>query len=168
LETTAVTDARVLDALAREMGFEIHCPDVVAIRRELGSLPVTKAMRASVPKHAPGLPGTPKAGEAVLSTWHRLVDLGSLLDGDEILAGTARPGVAVLSKETAAGLGVADGADVTVSTERGQITLPALVTEMPDGVVWLPTNSPGSTVARTLGATSGTVVGISRSTGGSE
>lgn len=32
---------------------------------------------------------------------------------------------------------------------------------MPDGVVWLPTNSPGSTVRRSLGATSGAVVRIS-------
>jgi NADH-quinone oxidoreductase subunit G len=168
LETTAVTDARVLDALAREMGVEIGCPDVVAIRRELGSLPVTKAIRSVSPKTAPGTPATPKAGEAVLATWHQLIDLGSLLDGDAILTATARPAVAVLSKQTATGLGVTDGAAVTVSTERGEITLPARVTEMPDGVVWLPTNSPGSTVARTLGATSGTVVGIRGSTGGSE
>jgi NADH-quinone oxidoreductase subunit G len=32
---------------------------------------------------------------------------------------------------------------------------------MPDGVVWLPTNSPGSTVRRSLGATSGEVVKVS-------
>jgi NADH-quinone oxidoreductase subunit G len=31
---------------------------------------------------------------------------------------------------------------------------------MADGVVWLPTNSPGSTVRRTLGVTSGGVVSV--------
>ncbi|GAB3948163.1 hypothetical protein GCM10027614_44710 [Micromonospora vulcania] len=41
------------------------------------------------------------------------------------------------------------------------MTLPAELTEMPDGVVWVPTNSPGSTVRRSLGATSGAVVRIS-------
>ena len=38
LETTAMTDARVLDALAQQMGVELGCGDVVAIRRELGSI----------------------------------------------------------------------------------------------------------------------------------
>jgi NADH-quinone oxidoreductase subunit G len=35
---------------------------------------------------------------------------------------------------------------------------------MVDGVVWVPTNSPGSTVRRTLGVTEGALVDIS--TGG--
>jgi NADH-quinone oxidoreductase subunit G len=34
---------------------------------------------------------------------------------------------------------------------------------MPDGVVWLPTNSPGSTLARTLGVTSGAIVTVTSS-----
>ncbi|MDI5937479.1 hypothetical protein QLR68_04565, partial [Micromonospora sp. DH15] len=49
-------------------------------------------------------------------------------------------------------------------TARAAISLAAAITEMPDGVVWLPTNSPGSTVRRGLGATSGTVVRISAAT----
>jgi len=50
---------------------------------------------------------------------------------------------------------------VTVGTERGALTLPVRITDMPDRVVWLPTNSPGATVRRTLGATAGAVVTIS-------
>ena len=46
---------------------------------------------------------------------------------------------------------VADGDPVTVGTERGAVTLPAAITELPDQVVWLPTNSPGSTLRRALG-----------------
>ncbi|EUA13721.1 putative nADH-quinone oxidoreductase subunit G [Mycobacterium xenopi 4042] len=49
---------------------------------------------------------------------------------------------------------------MTVSTERGAITLPLTVTDMPDHVVWLPLNSPGSAVHRQLGVTSGSVVRI--------
>ena len=56
---------------------------------------------------------------------------------------------------------MADGDAVTVGTDRGAVTLPAAITEMPDGVVWLPTNSPGSTVRRSLGATSGSLVKVS-------
>ena len=45
---------------------------------------------------------------------------------------------------TAAESGVADGDQVTVATERGSISLPVRITDMPDRVVWLPTNSPAS------------------------
>jgi len=166
LETTAIPDARILDALAREMGVELRCGDVTAIRRELGSLPVSTAQRAAAPKVAASGAPTPNAGEAVLATWHQLIDLGSMLDGDEFLAGTARPPRVRLSKAMAAALGVADGAEVTVASERGTIALPAKVTDVPDGVVWVPTNSPGSTVRRTLGVTSGAVVTVSAGAGG--
>jgi len=81
-----------------------------------------------------------------------------------VLAGTARPVRVWLSKADAAGLGVADGDPVTVSTGRGAITLPAQLGDLADGVVWLPMNSPGSTVTRTLGAASGAVVTVARAT----
>jgi NADH-quinone oxidoreductase subunit G len=81
-----------------------------------------------------------------------------MLDGDEALAGTARPPLVRIGKDTAEALGVADGDVVTVSTDRGGITLPAEITDLPPQVVWLPTNSPGSTLRRNLGVTSGAVV----------
>ena len=55
-----------------------------------------------------------------------------------------------------------------MATERGALSLPAALTEMPDGVVWVPTNSPGATVRRTLGVTSGAVVTVTRGNGGGE
>ncbi|MGE5828891.1 MAG: NADH-quinone oxidoreductase subunit G, partial [Micromonosporaceae bacterium] len=163
LETTAVTDARVLDALAREFGVELGCADVMAIRRGLGSLPVSRAAKPNLPRVAPAAAAKPGAGEAVLATWHHLVDLGSLLDGDEILAGTARAPVAIVGKDIATELELDEGTPVRVSTDRGAITLPAGIADVAEGVVWLPTNSPGSTVRRTLGVTSGAVVRVSRS-----
>jgi NADH-quinone oxidoreductase subunit G len=161
LETPAMSDARVLDALAREMGVQLGCPDVVAIRRELGLLPATRAERTPVPKYAAGAAAKPATGQAVLSTWHQLIDLGSMIDGDPELAGTARPAAVRMAKSTAAAVGIADGEAATVATDRGAITLPAQIVEMADGVVWLPTNSPGATVNRTLGATSGALVTVS-------
>ncbi len=53
---------------------------------------------------------------------------------------------------------------VSVSTERGVITLPLEVTDMDDGTVWLPLNSPGSAVYQQLGVTAGDVVSIGRAT----
>ncbi|GAA4692927.1 NADH-quinone oxidoreductase subunit G [Phytohabitans rumicis] len=161
LSTPAMNDARVLDALAAQLGLDLGTGQVNLVRRELGSLPATRADRPDAPVVAPQPVPTPAAGEAVLATWHQLIDLGSLTDGDEYLGGTARPPVVRLSKAAAEALGVADGDPVTVGTDRGAITLGAAVTDMPDGVVWLPTNSPGSTVRRALGATSGAVVKLS-------
>jgi NADH-quinone oxidoreductase subunit G len=56
---------------------------------------------------------------------------------------------------------LADGDSVVVSTDRGSVTLPLAVTQMPDAVVWLPTNSPGSRVRRDLAAGHGSWVRIS-------
>ncbi|MEH0971923.1 NADH-quinone oxidoreductase subunit G [Micromonospora sp. CPCC 205546] len=161
LSTAAMTDGRVLDALAAQLDVQLGTGDVLSVRRELGALPRTRTDRPSAPSVEPAAVREPGAGEAVLATWHQLIDLGSLIDGDEYLAGTARPPVVRLGKGTAEALGVADGDPVTVGTDRGALTLPAAITEMPDGVVWLPTNSPGSTVRRSLGATSGALVRIS-------
>ena len=55
-------------------------------------------------------------------------------------------------------LGVADGDRVTVATDAGEVTAPVVVTEMPDGVVWLPTNATGAPVRSALRAGHGAVV----------
>jgi NADH-quinone oxidoreductase subunit G len=180
LKTAAMSDARVLDTLGRELGVELGVGDVERVRAQLAALarlplPGTaeagtvgagnpSIVRGTAPDVAPGAPARPAGGQAILSSWHHLVDSGSLQDGDGHLAGTARPAVVRISKSTAADLGVADGDAVTVGTARGAITLPALVTDMVDGVVWVPTNSPGSALRRTLGVAEGALVEIS--TGG--
>ena len=57
--------------------------------------------------------------------------------------------------------GLTAGEPATVRTERGAITLPVVIADLPDGVVWLPANSPGSQVRGTLGAGHGDLVGVS-------
>jgi NADH-quinone oxidoreductase subunit G len=161
LPTTAMTDGRVLEAVAALMDVTLGTGDVDSIRRELGSMPASRSERQSVPvERAAALP-EPGRNEAILATWHHLIDLGSMLDGDEVLAGTARLPLARIGKALAESLGVADGDEVTVSTDRGGITLPVAITDLPPQVVWLPTNSPGSTLRRSLGVTSGAVVRLS-------
>lgn len=167
LNTAAMTDGRVLDALAAQLDVRLGTADVPAVRRELGELPRTRTTKPAPPTVAPAAVPQPGAGEAVLATWHQLIDLGTLTEGDEHLGGTARPAVIRLARSTAESIGVADSDAVTVGTERGGVTLPVVVTEMPDGVVWLPTNSPGSTLRRSLGVAAGTVVRISAGTTGS-
>jgi NADH-quinone oxidoreductase subunit G len=72
--------------------------------------------------------------------------------------------VARIGAGTAARLGIADGDRLTVSGAIGSITLPALVTAMPDEVVWLPMRSPGSEVRAGLGTGPGGVVRLSTAT----
>ncbi|MDI6100623.1 NADH-quinone oxidoreductase subunit G [Actinoplanes sp. NEAU-A12] len=170
LKSTAMTDGRVLEAIAALLDVTLNTGDVHAIRRELGSLPGNASPNraaSTVPSVAAARAAEPGEHEAVLATWHHLIDLGSLLDGDQVLAGTARPSVARLGKDLAESLGLADGDLVTVSTVRGSVTLPAAITDLPPRVVWLPTNSPGSTVRRSLGVTAGAVVKLTAGVPGS-
>ncbi|XVV13027.1 NADH-quinone oxidoreductase subunit G [Actinoplanes sp. CA-131856] len=159
--STAMTDGRVLEAIAALMEVTLGTGDVMAIRRELGSMPASSAARPALPSAAPSAGPSLSTGEAVLATWHHLIDLGSMTEGDAVLAGTARAPLARIGKDLAEELGVADGDALTVGTDRGAITLPVAITDLPPRVVWLPTNSPGSTLRRSLGVTAGAVVRLS-------
>lgn len=160
LQTNAVPDLRVLHYLADEIGVDLGLTGPEAADAELARLGTWTGPRAAEPTIAPAAPPTPGPGQAVLATWRLLLDAGRLQDGEPHLAGTAVSPVVLLSPTTAAEVGAAAGDPVTVSTESGAITLPLSVTEMPDRVVWLPANSPGSAVHRQLGVTAGAVVSI--------
>jgi NADH-quinone oxidoreductase subunit G len=97
----------------------------------------------------------------VLATWHWLLDLGRLQDGEPHLAGTAKAPRCHLSAATAAEFGAPPGGDVTITTELGSVTLPLVVADMPDRVVWVPTLVPGCDVHTDLGAETGAMVRIS-------
>jgi NADH-quinone oxidoreductase subunit G len=156
--TGALSDGRVLHALADELDVDLGLPTTQAARAELDRLGFAGSRPAMDP--APGVPSAPSGRGTVLATWPELLDAGRMSDGDENLAATAKPARALLSAATAARAGVADGAPVTVSTDRGAITVPAVIAEVPDDVVWLPTNARGCAVRSTLGAVSGDAVTI--------
>ncbi|GIZ98306.1 NADH-quinone oxidoreductase [Tsukamurella sp. TY48] len=153
----ALPDARVLAVLAAALGVDLGFTDADGAAAALAALGNAATGRTVEPVAPVPVP-EPGPGEALLATWRQLLDLGRGQDGEPNLAATARPPVARLSAATAAEIGAVDS--VTVSTDRGAITLPLVVTDMPDRVVWLPRNSPGSTVCETLGAGWGAVVRI--------
>jgi NADH-quinone oxidoreductase subunit G len=153
---------RVLRFLADEIGADLALPNALAAGEELARFGLWAGPRPDPPQVAPSRPAQPGPGEAVLAGWRMLLDAGRLQDGEPHLAGTARPPVARLSASTASEIGAAEGDSVTVSTERGQITLPLAVTDMGNRIVWLPLNSPGSAVHQQLGVTAGAVVSIGR------
>ena len=149
----ARTDLQVLAALADEMDVHLGLPDAAAARRELTMLTQSAALSPATSRsartRAAGAgrrlsPGASGSGQALLATWHNLLDAGRMQDGEPNLAGTARPAVARMSAATAAEAGTADGGKVTVATGHGAITVPVEIADMPDRVVWLPTNSAGS------------------------
>ncbi|HWT50083.1 MAG TPA: NADH-quinone oxidoreductase subunit G [Mycobacterium sp.] len=154
------SDHQVLDALADEMGVYLGTTTVETARKELSGLGTWDGEHAAAPQVSTPEPAKPEQGQAVLTGWRLLLDGGRMQDGEPYLAGTAREPVARLSADTAAEIGAADGDEVTVRTPRGSITLPLNITDMPDRVVWLPLNSPGSAVHRQLGVTIGSIVEI--------
>lgn len=161
LATNAIPDRRVLQILADEFGIDLNVASPAAVAEELTGLGGWSGTRPR-PEVAAPPPPRPGPGQAVLATWRLLLDSGRLQDGEPHLAGTARPSVVRLSAATAACIGAADGDPVTVRTGRGAITLPLKITDMPDGTVWVPQNSPGSAVHRQLGVGSGALVEIGR------
>jgi NADH-quinone oxidoreductase subunit G len=170
------TDLYVLGAIADEMDVHLGLPDAAAARAELVALGAWKGAHPAAPAvqggwgagapHAGGLSSGTGSGPGEtglrLATWHQLIDAGRMQDGEPYLAGTARPVVARVSAATAAAAGLADGDKVTVTTTAGSVTVPLDVTEMADGVVWLPANSPGSAVRADLAAGHGSRVSLRR------
>jgi NADH-quinone oxidoreductase subunit G len=160
LSSSAISDYRAVDLLADQMDVRLGLRDLASVRAELASLGAWDGDRVDAPDEAPGDPREPDTGQAVLATWRLLLDNGRLQDGEPYLAGTATRPVARLSAATAAQVGVADGAGLVVSTAAGQITLPVVVDELPDFVVWLPANSQSSTVHESLRVGAGAVVDL--------
>ncbi len=157
--TDAMSDHRVLDLLAREMGVELGTATMESVDAELASLPATtSAQRPAAPAVPTSKAKTPVTDALVLATWHQLVDEGSLQDGEPHLAGTGRVSVARVSPATAKKLALTGVVSIT-GNRRASMDLPVLVTEgMVDGVVWVPTKSPNSWVAEQLGANEGDTV----------
>ncbi|WP_219412856.1 NADH-quinone oxidoreductase subunit G [Pseudonocardia nigra] len=153
-------DCRVLDTLAVEMDVDLFTQTPAAAAGELGRLGV----RTGATPAAPSVPAVealrPAFGQAVLATWRQLVDDSTLAVDEPALAGTARPAYVRLNAATAERLGVTEGGNATVRTDRGSITLPVALADLPDGVVWLPGNSGESHVRTRLGAGHGDLVGV--------
>ena len=160
LTSTAMADHRVLDALADAMGVHLGTRTFAQVHAEVTGFGAWDGTRAAAPAVAAVEPPALGEGQAVLATWHLLLDGGRLQDGEAFLAGTAQRPVARVSPGFAADLGVATGDALTVHNEHGQVTLPVVVAPMADGVVWLPVNSTGSAVRATLRVDAGAVVDV--------
>ncbi|MEI2786895.1 MAG: NADH-quinone oxidoreductase subunit G [Candidatus Nanopelagicales bacterium] len=156
-ESLILSDAGVLAAIVDEMLEDFGQVDAASLRAEIAALPAGPTTAARVAPEAAAQTGP---GEAILATWHQLLDDGVMQAGEPYMAATARPPVLRISPANAADLGIADGDEVTITGGLGSMTLPALLTDMPAGVVWVPANS-GTNVLAQVGATSGDTVRVS-------
>jgi NADH-quinone oxidoreductase subunit G len=162
---TSMSDHRVLNALAEELDVNLAVPSHesawVELNRLLGDSPASRADAAPAPSATAAIAAqTPGAGQAVLATWSELLNAGRLQDGDDTLAGTAKPLRAILAPATAAALGATAGGTITVSTAHGSISAPVLFADMVEGVVWLPANVRGADARAALGVAAGELVSV--------
>jgi NADH-quinone oxidoreductase subunit G len=154
------SDLRILSAIADEMGESIMLGTVTQAAREISSLGKWDGARANFASVS--APGENKitGNQALLTSWRRLLDLGTLQKGEANLAGTARKSVAVISPKRATAIGVKDGDTLLVSNGHGSISLPALVEDIHDDAVWVPRNSFGTQTLISLNAVHGDVVTV--------
>ncbi len=154
------SDVRILSALADVMGESIMLGTVSATAREIAQLGKWDGARVDFASVAAGTaPGT-SGEQAILTSWRRLLDMGTMQRGEDNLAGTRRQTVAVISEKRASAIGVSTGDQVRISNSNGAITLPVLVEDIHDDAVWIPRNSFGSQALNSLNAVHGELVSV--------
>ena len=156
------SDLRILSMIADEMGRTISLATVTAAAKEIASLGRWDGAKSSLNKVSVAATPSLSPDEAIITSWRRLLDLGTLQAGEDNLAATSRRTVAVISPKRADALGVKDGDRLTISTQQGSVTLPALVEEIHDDAVWAPRNSRGSQLLSQLGVAHGAVVKVAK------
>jgi NADH-quinone oxidoreductase subunit G len=154
------SDLRILSMIAEEMGLTVNLATVTSAVKEIASLGKWDGARVSMSKVSASAQPTVSGDQFILTSWRRLLDLGTLQQGEENLAGTARATVAVISPKRAGALGVVDGDKLKISTSLGSVTLNALVEDIHDDALWAPRNSRGSQLLVNLGVAHGAVVSV--------
>ncbi len=162
VESLNRSDVRILSMLADEMGKSINLPSVSAARKEIASLGNWEGAATKMNSNAAGSEIKVGADEAVITSWRNLLDKGSLQEGEDNLAGTARATTAVISQKRADALSVKSGELIRVSNSYGAITLPCMIADIDDALIWLPRNSTNAQLIKVLGTVGNSVVKVSR------
>ena len=137
----SLPDLRVLAGIAEELDRPLGFRTVAEARVEMEQLGGWDGERATMTPVRPTAPKELKT-KVVLSAWKQMIDNGSMQDGDEHLRATARMPVARVSAAAYDAL----GQSVTITGDRGSVTLPTEIADIVDGAVWVPANSFGDGV----------------------
>jgi len=156
------SDVRILSMLADEIGKPINLATVKSARNEFESIGNWDGSKNSMKPVATASVINASGDEAVLNSWRNLLDKGSMQDGEDNLAGTARKSVVVISSARAKALGVSENDLVRVSNDYGAVTLPCSINDIEDSSVWLPRNSQSSQLIRNLGTVSNSIVKVAK------
>ncbi|QSR24667.1 NADH-quinone oxidoreductase subunit G [Nocardioides aromaticivorans] len=160
-QPSSLPELRALSGIADELGAPLGFRTVDEVRAEMGQLGPWDGERVAAAVEEVAQRPSRDPGTLALSTWKQLLDNGSLQDGDKYLKATARTPVALVTREVYD----AHGPTVTLTGDRGAITLPAeIADDLVEGVVWVPANSVGNGVLADL-ASPGTTVTISGAEG---
>ena len=154
------SDLRILSMIAEEIGTPLNLGTVTAAIKEIASIGKWEGARVSFNSVSASAQPALNSDQALITSWRRLLDVGTLQQGEENLAGTARRTVAVISPKRAQTMGVVDGDQLKISTHQGSVTLSALVENIHDDAVWAPRNSRGSQLLANLGVAHGAVVTV--------
>jgi len=154
------SDVRILSMIADAMGESIMLGTVTAAAREFNQLGKWDGSRVELAPVAAGSAKSVSGNEALLTSWRRLLDMGALQKGEDNLAGTRRPTVAVISAKRATSLGVNSGEQLRISNSHGSITIPAQIEDIHDDAIWIPRNSFASQTLISLDAVHGDVVTV--------
>jgi NADH-quinone oxidoreductase subunit G len=159
--SNTVPDVRVLAGIAAEMGVPLGFQTTEAAAAEIAELEGWDGERPEAPRVQPAA-AVPVSGEGLLlSTWKTMIGDGPMQDGDSHYHASGPVPTLVASDRTLATMGVAEGDQVALSTDRGSVVLTAGVGDMDDGVVWAPSATGGVNLSRDLGARSGSQVALS-------
>ena len=161
-QTLNRSDVRILSMLADEIGKPINLPTVNSARVEFESIGSWDGEVSTMKLVVGAGNKTINNDEAVISSWRNLLDKGSLQDGEENLAGTARKSKVVISQSRAKSLNVSDGDLVRVSNNYGAVTLACQILDIDESSVWLPRNSLNSQLIRNLGVVSNSIVKVAK------
>ena len=156
------SDVRILSMLADEIGKPINLATVKSARNEFDSIGNWDGSKNSMKPVATTSAINASGDEAVLNSWRNLLDKGSMQDGEDNLAGTARKSIVVISSARAKSLGVSENDLVRVSNDYGAVTLPCSINDIEDSSVWLPRNSQSSQLIRNLGTVSNSIVKVAK------
>jgi NADH-quinone oxidoreductase subunit G len=154
------SDLRILSMIAEEIGTPLNLGTVTAAIKEIASIGKWEGARVSFNSVSASAQPALNSDQALITSWRRLLDVGTLQQGEENLAGTARRTFAVISPKRAQIMGVVDGDQLKISTQQGSVTLSALVENIHDDAVWAPRNSRGSQLLANLGVAHGAVVTV--------
>ncbi len=156
---TSLPDLRILAGIAEELGSSLGFKTVADARAQMEEMGPWDGDRASHGDFETPRPSAPQSkgfetglrpssttGTYALATWKQLVDNGSMQVGDKAYLATGRAPVARLSRTTYDAV----GPTVTLTGDRGSVTIAAEPADLDDGVVWVPANSFGNGVLADL------------------